>query len=125
ALPFRRGALRRPGLPWTRAVGADAAAVDPNVLTPVTAKRRALPRSATVARYVAAVAPGIGAQPAPAALQRCQARVRAGAGTPSHAPATPDSTAPTRALPLIVGAAVATGTTPRFRATTPMTLVAP
>src|SRR5439155_4504195 len=55
----------------TEIVAGEDAAAEPPGADAVTATARAWPTSSVTGRYVSAVAPGIGAQPAPAASHRC------------------------------------------------------
>src|SRR4029079_18742940 len=63
-----------PGVPGTRALGTDVAEAGPLGFVAVTTTRSVPPASASATTYVAPLAPAIGAQAAPSASQRCQAK---------------------------------------------------
>src|SRR5262245_26802329 len=82
----------------------------------VSRTRSAWPSSSGVARYVASVAKGIGAQLAPALSQRYHAYVRVTVPVPVHVPGVTPSTRPSCNGPVMAGAAVLCGGTPTITA---------
>jgi hypothetical protein len=97
-----------PDFASTTSLGSDGAPVLPSALPAVTTTRTAWPTSPVTSVYVFSVAPVMSPQPAPALLQRCHWYVNV-VGLPDQVPFDAVSVEPSRAVPLIVGAAVFVG----------------
>jgi hypothetical protein len=91
------------------AVAGEVVLADPSTFVAVTVTRIVLATSATASVYEVPLAAGIGLHAAPLASQRCQARLKFSGAEPAKVPFVEVSAWPARALPVIVGTAVADG----------------
>jgi hypothetical protein len=91
------------------AVAGEVELADPSTFVAVTVTRIVVPTSAVTGVYVVALAPAIGTHAAPPESQRCQARPYVSGAEPAKVPVVEVSVCPARALPVIVGTAVAAG----------------
>jgi hypothetical protein len=107
--PEIEGGAMFTGAELTTADLGEVAVADPELLAAVTVTLSVEPASAATAMYVAALAPTIGEQFAPALSQRNHWKVNEGAGDPLHVPGPAVSRLPTDALPITDGGEVLDG----------------